>query len=269
MNFITICSAKGEILYASGAVHAITGYKRDELVGHLFTAFVSDNEVGRVIDTMIKVKHEPREVIHQLRHRTGRLTRAQTTFHPVADGSLYPKGALMAVSESLDEVEHIDQLLQILAMTVSAQDGENFFHRMIMQIAMALRVDYAFVTVSDAERQTVTMLSFWKGNRFVEGVSYPLQDTPCDAVINEGKMCYYPLGVQGLFPKDVGLTELSIQGYLGVPILDADGRSIGHLAILHRQPLNIPDRYHWIMRIFADRAAAFLETMRGSTAGAR
>lgn len=46
------------------------------------------------------------------------------------------------------------------------------------------------------------------------------------------RVCYYSENVQQLFPEDQDLVALDTESYLGVPMADATGATIGYLAVL-------------------------------------
>lgn len=106
------------------------------------------------------------------------------------------------------------------------------------------------------------MWAFWKGDNFAKPLAYPLANTPCDRVINAGETCYYPVGVQALFPKDQDLVDLNAQGYVGIPIKDSAGAIIGHLAVIDQRPLKLQDYEMSILKIFSRYAAVEMERLR-------
>jgi formate hydrogenlyase transcriptional activator len=65
-----------------------------------------------------------------------------------------------------------------------------------------------------------------------------------------------------LFPLDTGLADWGAQSYLGVPMLDREGRVIGHIAILDDKPMDRDPRAIDLVKIFAARAAAELKRQR-------
>jgi formate hydrogenlyase transcriptional activator len=65
-----------------------------------------------------------------------------------------------------------------------------------------------------------------------------------------------------LFPLDKGLADWEAESYLGVPMLDQEGRVIGHIAILDDKPMDRDQRAIDLVKIFAARAAAELKRQR-------
>jgi GAF domain-containing protein len=180
----------------------------------------------------------------------------------VVNGTLKPK-EVMVYSRDISRTKQFEGALQILARWGDqiAQD-EDYFRQMVSHITSALNVSYAFISETNTEKTKVRMLAFWKGKDFGVPFEYPLADTPCDNVINEGRTCYYPLGVQSVFPKDQDLVSLNAQGYIGLPAYDSEGKVIGHLAVLDDQPMKLDDPKLWLLKIFALQIGLALERMK-------
>jgi PAS domain S-box-containing protein len=92
-----------------------------------------------------------------------------------------------------------------------------------------------------------------------------MDGTPCEAVLR-GEAASYPDHLQQLFPKDVGLMDWRVSGYVGVPMVQPGGRVIGHFAVLSEQPLLDGERVFDVMRLFAVRAVAEIERARAEKA---
>lgn len=254
-------TAKGVFLYVSSACRQLTGYEPEELVGHPISVFIqiADNNAIRQAARSALAQTEPQKATYQIRRKDGSYIWVETTFKPVPDAS---GGEFLAFTRDASDSKHIENVLQMLARETLSGSGEDFFRPLVSQLARALRANYAFVTETNPEQTRVRMLAFWKGDNFGSPFEYPLGDTPCDKVINQGKVCYYPLGVQNMFPKDKDLVDLNAQSYVGVPISGSAGRVIGHLAVLHDKPMKLQDYELSILKIFARYAAAELETYR-------
>ena len=90
--------------------------------------------------------------------------------------------------------------------------------------------------------------------------------TPCEAVVRQHRLIHYPDRVLELFPKGSDLHRIGVVSYLGVPLLDADGTIMGHLAVIDRQPMPPEPRMLAVFQIFAARAAAELRRLRAERA---
>jgi signal transduction histidine kinase/ActR/RegA family two-component response regulator len=76
----------------------------------------------------------------------------------------------------------------------------------------------------------------------------------------------FPAQVQGSFPSCALLQDLQVQSYVGAPLVDSQGRTIGVLAALHRVPLASSTEVAALLRIFSSRAAAEMERRKTESA---
>src|SRR5207237_5907285 len=113
---------------------------------------------------------------------------------------------------------------------------------------------YAFVTVFVREHRPRTV-AYWCGGRLADNVAWDVRGTPCEDVV-AGKLCHHPNRVWELFPQDEPMVRMRIESYLGVPLLDTQGKVLGHLAVFDERAMPEEPRRLFIFRIFAARAAA-------------
>lgn len=147
------------------------------------------------------------------------------------------------------------------AGTASATTGEEFFRSLAQHLAVALEVKYAFVAELIGDPPTTARtIAFWADQEPGETLQYPLAGTPCNEVTQRG-LCFFPEGLQELFPDDHWLAEKGIESYLGTPLFDAAGKVIGLLCVMHTKPMSREFQPDLILRIFAARAAAELQRL--------
>jgi formate hydrogenlyase transcriptional activator len=156
----------------------------------------------------------------------------------------------------------IDALRAIVEGTAQAT-GEPFFQSLVANLAKAIGVRYAFVAefAGTGGPMRVRTLAYWFREGLKPNVEWDVTGTPCEDVVR-GNLCHYPTDVSVRFPADEALVEWDIQSYLGVPLRDADGRHLGHLAAFDERPMPAEPRKLFIFRIFAARAAAELQRLR-------
>ena len=138
--------------------------------------------------------------------------------------------------------------------------GEAFFQSLVSHLAIALGTRYAFVAEFAGETRVRT-LAFWFRDRIADNIEWDVIGTPCEDVVR-GNLCHHPSGVKVKFPDDKHSVDWGIESYLGVPLCDANGEHLGHLAVFDEQPMPAEPRKLFTMRIFAARAAAELERLR-------
>src|SRR5215471_11849487 len=150
-----------------------------------------------------------------------------------------------------------ERALRTLAAGTAAATGDEFFRSLARHAAQALSARYAFVaeTLSEMESRS---LAFWEGADFGEGFTYRFPGTPCQRVA-AGHVCMTTRGLQQKFPEDLWLQQIGAESYVGVPMRNAQGRTIGHLAVLHTDPMEPTEEDLATLKIFAARGCAELE----------
>jgi PAS domain S-box-containing protein len=158
-----------------------------------------------------------------------------------------------------------DDALRAIVQGVEAETGERFFASLVQHLASALGVQYAFVSELLPDRQRFRTRAVWGRGALLDNFEIPLEGTPCEAVLG-GEISHHPERICELFPADAGLRTWGVESYCGVPLLDLNGVTVGHLAILDDKPMHDGPRGIAIMRIFAARARAEIERLRTEAA---
>jgi signal transduction histidine kinase/CheY-like chemotaxis protein/HPt (histidine-containing phosphotransfer) domain-containing protein len=153
--------------------------------------------------------------------------------------------------------------LRAIVEGTARHTGQEFFNSLVRHLAAAVGTRYAFVAVF-AGGTRVRTLAFWFRDRIADNIEWDVIGTPCEDVVR-GNLCHYPAGVSQRFPEDKRSVDWGIESYLGVPLRDAQGRHLGHLAVFDERPMPAEPRKLFIFRIFAARAAAELERLQYET----
>jgi uncharacterized membrane protein YgcG len=163
-----------------------------------------------------------------------------------------------------DEIAALRAIVEGTAQSV----GAAFFPSLVEHLAMAMGVGYAFVAEFDRERMRARTLAYWGDRSIRDNFEFDLAGTPCEEVIRSG-LCHHPRGVREKFPGDPGLAVMGIESYLGVPLLDVEGRVLGHLAVFDPRPLPAEPRRLSIFRIWATWRSSTRVRSRPSRVGCR
>ncbi len=156
--------------------------------------------------------------------------------------------------------ERAESALRSIVEGTAVPTGEEFFFSLARHLAEAIDVRYAIVGETTSHN-TVRTLAVWAGDHFEENIEYALEGTPCEDVVSQST-CYVQRNVQALFPEDDLLVEMEAESYLGTPLIDADGHTLGLLAVLNDQPLADAELARDLLEIFAGRAASELARNR-------
>ncbi len=149
--------------------------------------------------------------------------------------------------------------LRAIVEGTARHTGDEFFRSLVRNLSAATGVPNAFVAEFAGAKTRVRTLAFWKDGAFIPNDEWDLAGTPCEDVL-KGNTCHHPMGVRLKFPTDPGPAD--VESYLGVPLRDAAGEVLGHLAVFDARPMPAEPRLLYTFQIFAARAAAELDRLR-------
>ncbi len=114
--------------------------------------------------------------------------------------------------------------------------NENLFESLLTAMAAVIGSAHLFIGEVDDELTTATSVSHVQGNSLADNFSYELKGTPCENV-TANKVCSYNGNVQQQFPDDLLLVAMEIKSYVGIPLVNSDGRIHGILVALFRSEI--------------------------------
>jgi len=161
----------------------------------------------------------------------------------------------------LDEEAALRSILEGTA----TETGERFFAALVENLAKALRTHGAWVTEYLPESRRLRALAFWMDGQWVRDYEIAIAGTPCEAVIDHARLVHFPDNLLALYPDDPEVKQVGAVSYMGVPLLDVNGRILGHMAVVDRRPMPEEPRALALFRIFAARAAAELQRIRAES----
>ena len=174
------------------------------------------------------------------------------------DGSL---GGLVGTMLDITDRKRMEDALRSAAGGLSGAIGAEFFRTLVRYLATTLKLDYAFVGELGEGQDEISTVSVYACGQYGENFQYPLKGTPCAEVIGS-EACVFDQGVQAQFPDDKLLADMGVESYVGTPLVDAQGKVLGILVVLHGEPLQDPDVVRSLLQIFALRAASELQRVR-------
>ncbi len=266
---VEVLTPEGRVRQVNAAWEAMHGRSSEEIRGSNVLHH-PDPIDGQVTEAIRAAAHGDRRSIGPFACRMG-------TGHVAAPtGIRWLKGRVYPLKNHRDEVQDIivmqeditlarrgEDALRVIAQGFRTGDRESFFQTLVLRLREVFRADYALAGVNvPGLPGHVETAALCRDGELVDNIHYALADTPCDEVLSKG-VCVYADRVQELFPHDDLLVEMEARSYLGAPMLDSQGRELGHIAILNRYPLDETEQAAGILEIFADRAAAELERLEG------
>jgi PAS domain S-box-containing protein len=150
-----------------------------------------------------------------------------------------------------------EQMLLEVADSLASARGEACFQIVARAFARVMGVREAFVCEPcDQPPTKARMLAWWCDGGFLPNVEYDLEGTPCKNPQVLGRTCYCPVGLDEQWPLEKPFNRTA---YLGIPIHDAAGAVIGHIACTDNKPMPERTPHLTIFRLFAERAGVELE----------
>ncbi|MDP3089326.1 MAG: sigma 54-interacting transcriptional regulator [Nitrospira sp.] len=159
-----------------------------------------------------------------------------------------------------DEAAETGVILRRILEGVEAKVGEQFFPSLVQQLAMAMGVDYAYVSERTEDGCRFRSKAAWGKGHLLPPFDVPAQG-PCETVLTR-KCVHHPDQLRELYPHVQLIQDIGVNSYCGVPVVDSHDRVVGHLAIMDSKPMLDPVRATSILGIFAIRAAAEFERLR-------
>ena len=160
---------------------------------------------------------------------------------------------------SLDEL--IKETLVFTAQKGWTESHEGFFGALVMFLGEKLDLEYALVDELLPGQKRARTVGLYAAGKIVPDVEYDLRGTPCENVMGKN-LCFYPRGVQQLFPEDSILQQMAAESYMGIPLWDSRGLPIGLIAVMGQKPIVDQALVEPILQIVAVRCAHELERKR-------
>ncbi|MBS3992614.1 MAG: PAS domain S-box protein [Bacteroidetes bacterium] len=156
----------------------------------------------------------------------------------------------------------LENAINTILNSVSTITGNEYLKEITLQLCSVLNADYTFIGLLDNDNPLLvqTNLTCYQG-QIIDNFSYNLKGTPCQEVLNLNA-CSYATHVAKLFPDDALLTEMEIEGYVGVPLIDSQKNVIGIIVGLFKNPLENTQFAESIIQLFATRTGAEIERLK-------
>ena len=143
-----------------------------------------------------------------------------------------------------------DAALRSILEGTATETGKDFFAALVKNLSRALNTHGAWVTEYFEASRRLKAIAFWLDGQWVADYEYKIDGTPCAPVIEGTRLVHIPDNVVELFPRDPDLQPMAAVSYMGVPLLNVDGRILGHLAVMDTRPMPEEPRLIALFKIF-------------------
>ncbi len=152
----------------------------------------------------------------------------------------------------------MEKLLRSIIEGVSNNYGKAFFDTITLKLHESISADFTFIARLDLEANVSRTIALVADGQVVDNMEYSLDHTPCSDVADDS-VCMYPKDITHLFPKDQLLVDMGIEGYVGSPLKNSNGKVIGITVALYKNPIHDIDFVKTVFQIFSGRIAAEIE----------
>lgn len=136
--------------------------------------------------------------------------------------------------------------------------GHNFYKMVMSTLANELNVDFILVGKLTNKKREVQSIVYDKASDKFLPLNYDLRATPCE-IVSERSYCTYEKEVAKLFPEDYLLTEMNIEGYVGVAFSTPNSNEKGLLVALTHNEIISTEIIGGSLKMFESRFANELE----------
>lgn len=121
--------------------------------------------------------------------------------------------------------------LQTLNKTLKTPN-ESSLHMLLQLLANVSEANICFFAMVDNDISYAKTKVVYAHGKIVSNFTYTLKNTPCMHVMCEEESVF-PSNVSQIFPEDILLAQLNIEGYVGAPVLSSEKKHIGILVGLY------------------------------------
>ena len=146
--------------------------------------------------------------------------------------------------------------------SIAATSGPEFFDKFVQFLAQQL--DPAVLLVSQFRREAVGrlhVLSMVATQPGTVAAMFDVQGAPCEAVLATGKTFVVDDGLGDLYGQIEFLRSLDLRSYIGVPLNDSAGNTIGTICCYFDKPLKQRELALGLLEEFSPRAAKELHNI--------
>lgn len=126
--------------------------------------------------------------------------------------------------------------LMSLIKILSKQTGGSYFESLVVNLSQLIPMKYVFIGVLTENKKSIKTIAFAVNGKLHGNIEYELKNSPFENVMNN-KTCWHTKDAQKLFSKDHLLVEMKINSYIGFPLQDIFGATIGIMGLLDEKEL--------------------------------
>ena len=145
-------------------------------------------------------------------------------------------GAISIIKDITDR-RRVEEALRDIAQGAPAAGGAAFFRALAKDLSKALDVQYAFLAeFSDINRSTAHTVAVWAQGQFTDNFSWDMVNSPGPNILHQNTPSWGQ-DAQRHYPLDLLLSKWNINSFIGIPLLNSLGQTIGLIVAMDPGPL--------------------------------
>lgn len=258
-DMIFILSHNGLILDANEA--ALTGYEyeHDQAFGMSFDhLLINQNHIKKARKLFDSVKAGS-EIDYEwiTQSKSGKQIPVDVRLRSLSLSDDEEKPAIVLFLRDISHKKKADEAIASLARATNILEFESFLTESVRSLAEIYRTKFAFIGRLQPDKQHVTTLAVWAGDRIVDNFTYELEGTPCKDVLDL-KVELISDSAGERYSDDEMLVQMGVQSYFGQPMI-AEGKMMGLVSVMDDKRLEVESWSAPILALFANRLAVEVE----------
>lgn len=177
------------------------------------------------------------------------------------------KKAILSGIIDISERKIQEESLRSIVERVSGNTSEEILQSIVSNLAETLGAKYSFIKEKHkADDLQADLVAGWYDGKTISSGKHSIVGSICQYVISSGEEVFIQENAQDIFPNDKFLKEYDISAYYGVAICDASDMVIGTLAVADTEAFRDSETLHYVVKVFATRAAAEIERKKSLNA---
>ena len=258
---LTLVSARdGRFVDVNDEFVKNTGFSREEVIGKTANEFriFADNEDHERFASALKSRGSVQGMEIRCVTKDGQLQICRFNSTVILMNGV---PHILSNIENINEQKEAEAALNTLVKSMVGTTGIDSLHTITANVASWLGADCVLVSEVSPDRKTLVARSMILDGERVAAFSCSLPGTPCNAVTEQGFQ-FYGDNLMQIFPEAGAVAEHGFTAYIGTPLRDSAGNTMGVLSAFFRTAQKSPSGHREILDIMAVKAAAEIERSR-------
>ena len=164
--------------------------------------------------------------------------------------------------EDITKSKSLDIIFKKINALTSGVKGKAYLNAVSKEIADVVEADFLSIGFRDEKvLSNIELVANYANGALEKNFVYSDIGTPCSMVTNEKKGVYIS-GVAALFPKDIWLKDNSVEGYIGIHLINNIDDAVGLITVLFKKPIEKEEFIISVLELFTKRIASEVQELK-------